>query len=466
MNDKQPIEAEVVPNHALAVRKEAALPASISELEQNFALAVRQRELLADYIKKQLIPGKHFYEVRGQDKKSLTKEGAEIILLPHSLAPDYEMVSGPEQPPEGDQSYQITVKCTLRKKGDPNSFVGSGIGSASSHRGYWNNNKWEYKLRQNDRGLCYNATVKMAQKSAMIAATINSTAASEFFTQDMGPGEGGAVVEPPPPRATASQPKPAKVPPSVESCRKKMVKNLSDLGKGEEAFNFLIKIGWMLPTEKLHQLEDRYVPRTPEQWQSFLNCLENFISEGDALMPYEPNHEVQSSTSAGAKNVPGVSRKVHAGVAQNTSTNGRAKTKKQLPVVHQGVSETGEDSEDDVPGMRPEGGGSSPGLRQAAGSGVVMQETSHGTSLDFDSKDAQWRKLKMTHGKNKGIPLGDLPKNYLFGLWANFEVEETWTDKEGNVRDTKPDILAGMRELRAMLDEAAKHYKFTKKEDK
>lgn len=400
MSDKEnPIEAEVVSAQALAVRKESALPASISELEQNFALAVRQRELLADYIKKQLIPGKHFYEIRGQDKKSLTKEGAEIILLPHSLAPDYEIVSGPDQLPEGDHPYQITVKCTLRKKGDPNSFVGSGIGSASSHKGYWDADakQWKYKLRQNDRGLCYNATVKMAQKSAMIAATINSTAASEFFTQDMGPGEGGAAVEPTTPKATVvdnPKPPPAETTTFVERCLKKMVKNLKELGKTEEAYNYLVKIGWLLDTERIDQLEERYVPRTDEQWMNFLNCLENFIADGDALLPYKPNEE---------ENVP-------------RGTNGKKNGKKK--------------------------------------------------AVNGNDKDEPWRKFKMTHGKNKGIPLGELPKNYLFGLWANFKVEETWTDEEGMTRSTKPDILAGMKALRNMLDQAAKHYKFTKKEDK
>lgn len=96
-----------------------------------------------------------------------------------------------------------------------------------------------------------------------------------------------------------------------------------------------------------------------------------------------------------------------------------------------------------------------------------MQETSHGTSLDYDSEDAPWRKFKMTHGNNRGTPLGELPKNYLYGLWANFKVEETYVDREtGETKRTRPDILASMKALRNMLDQAQKHYKFTKKEDK
>lgn len=188
MNEDKTIEAEVVPTQAVAVRQQTGALASqtVEDLEHAFAMAVKQRELLSNYIRNQLQPGKHFYSRKDQ-KPSLTKEGAEIILLPHSLAPDYEMLSGPDQPPENDKPYQITVKCTLRPKGNPTAFVGSAIGSAGSHKGTWRGKDWIYQPRQTDRFLCHNATLKMAQKSALIAATINSTAASEFFTQDMEP---------------------------------------------------------------------------------------------------------------------------------------------------------------------------------------------------------------------------------------------------------------------------------------
>jgi hypothetical protein len=191
---------------------------SIADLEQAFALAVRQRELLSDYIKKQLKPGKHFYEIKGQENKkpSLAKEGAEIILLPHNYTPDYEHLGGPLEPPEGEQPYQITVKCILRRKGEPDSFVGSGIGSAGSHKGKWQDKKFIYVPRQRDRYLCHNATLKMAQKSAMVSATINATAASEFFTTDLeesiGHDRPEASAEP------AAKPAPAK--PAVKATPK------------------------------------------------------------------------------------------------------------------------------------------------------------------------------------------------------------------------------------------------------
>jgi len=161
---------------------------AIQELETRFAMAVRQRELLENYIKERLHPGKHFYKIErtgdevrggGQQKPSLTKEGAELICLPHSLKAHYDWLSGLENPPLDDSPYQITMKCILERNGG---FEGEGVGSASSHITKKDGSRI---FRQRDPGLRHNATVKMACKSAYIAATLNATAASEFFTQDL-----------------------------------------------------------------------------------------------------------------------------------------------------------------------------------------------------------------------------------------------------------------------------------------
>jgi len=160
---------------------------AIQELETRFAMAVKQRELLENYIKQRLHPGKHYYKIErvgdeargGQQKPSLTKEGAELICLPHSLKPRYEWLSGPDNPPLDDSPYQITMKCILERN---SIFEGEGVGSASSMVTKKDGTRVQ---RQRDPGLRHNATIKMACKSAYIAATLNATAASEFFTQDM-----------------------------------------------------------------------------------------------------------------------------------------------------------------------------------------------------------------------------------------------------------------------------------------
>lgn len=298
MSSEQPIEAEVVKNEAVALRPHSGVP-TIASMEQAFAMAVRQRELLSDYIKKQLVPGKHFY-ARGDQKPSLTKEGAEIILLPHSLAPDYELISGPSEPPEGDKPYQITVKCTLRSKGDPTSFVGSGIGSAGSHKGFWRRERgkqdvWDYQPRQTDRYLCYNATVKMAQKSAMIAATINSTAASEFFTQDM--EEDTSHTKAPPPQSKKQEAAPKKeVKMPTDKTRKWMLDGLkANEGQPNRAIavEYFQKLAQLIPGEPLEQLPLRFVPYDKKQLDALIECITNFEAGGDVVKAFEPHYEAQ-----------------------------------------------------------------------------------------------------------------------------------------------------------------------------
>lgn len=304
----EPIDAEIVEHtQALALRPQSGLP-SVQDLEQQFALAVKQRELLSDYIKKQLVPGKHFYQ-RGTQKPSLAKEGAEIILLPHNLAPDYEQTAGPEAPPADGRPYQITVKCILRRKGDPESFVGSGIGSAGSHKGAWKGDKWEYQPRQTDVYLCHNATLKMAQKSAMIAATINSTAASEFFTQDMepdAPPEKGknapratAPASPVKPQSTpksSPQGKPATTAAIVATIEKrlKMIGDLQAEPNNLDArliLDYFKKAGQLIDTEVLTDLPLRRVPVTVGQFKALVKAIKDFEAGGDALSAYPPNEE-------------------------------------------------------------------------------------------------------------------------------------------------------------------------------
>lgn len=68
-----------------------------------------------------------------------------------------------------------------------------------------------------------------------------------------------------------------------------------------------------------------------------------------------------------------------------------------------------------------------------------------------------WRQFPMPFGKNAGVPLEELEKKYLFGLWANYTVEE-----EYNGKPKKPETIAKDTLFRQMLDLAGEHYDFTK----
>lgn len=197
---------------------------TLARLEENFRIAVRQRQLLEQYIKDRFTD-RHSYEVQG-GKRSLSKDGAELICGAHGLVPDYEQLAGPHEPPESpDAKYQITMKCILRDKGYADSFCGSGIGSASS---WITKRDGTRRPRQNDPGLCHNATLKMAEKSAYIAATLNATAASEFFTQDI---EDAPEHHAPP--DSGDSPKPKSSAPVCPACGGPMWDNIAENDKRE-----------------------------------------------------------------------------------------------------------------------------------------------------------------------------------------------------------------------------------------
>jgi hypothetical protein len=80
---------------------------------------------------------------------------------------------------------------------------------------------------------------------------------------------------------------------------------------------------------------------------------------------------------------------------------------------------------------------------------------------DPDHPEAPWRSFPMPWGNHAGTPLAKLPKNYLFGNWANYEVTTEYNGKPKTEATIAKDEL-----FRAMLDEAGKHYQFRKDGEK
>lgn len=95
----------------------------------------------------------------------------------------------------------------------------------------------------------------------------------------------GKRVHPPAAKPADGAP-PPKVPPSIASCRKKFLSNLAEAKMSEDAWSFMVAIGWILDTEKLDQVPDRFVPRTPEHFKSFMEKLKNFVENGVFEKPY------------------------------------------------------------------------------------------------------------------------------------------------------------------------------------
>lgn len=182
---------------------------AIAVLEQSFALAVRQRELLEEFIRSRFKEGIHYFNGKlfGQGpnaKDVLAQPGAQLILYAHGYSVVTEIISGPlEAPKDPYTPYTIVTKATVYN-GDGR-IMGTCIGSASSL--IWSGKYQAFVPRAVDSDKTHNTTVKMSAKRAIVGVCIQATAASEFYTQDL--EEPGYTDEPKPQRGRFSRPQPS-----------------------------------------------------------------------------------------------------------------------------------------------------------------------------------------------------------------------------------------------------------------
>lgn len=142
------------------------------------------RAALMEWIRSALVEGVDFGAIptrRGPSKPSLWKPGAEKICGMLGLTAHYPTLRDYEQAAlSGVALEHIIIRCELRDAAGR--VVAEGVGARS--------------LRQDQGDL--NKALKMAEKSAMIDATLRCAGLSEVFTQDL---EDMAHIEPEPARA-------------------------------------------------------------------------------------------------------------------------------------------------------------------------------------------------------------------------------------------------------------------------
>lgn len=222
---------------------------------------VAQVAKIQDVMKQVMKDGEHFGKIPGcGDKPALLKPGAEKLAFMFRLAPRF---FGDDQPRDlGNGHREYIIKCELYHI-NTGQFIGSGVGSCSTleskyryrtgpkeytgqpvPKEYWNLRTSDpskakeliggpgYSVGKNDAGaweICiqgekaenpdpadeYNTVLKMCKKRAFIDAVLSSTAASDFFTQDIdekadGTGNGSKPTATPAPavpkRASESAP--------------------------------------------------------------------------------------------------------------------------------------------------------------------------------------------------------------------------------------------------------------------
>jgi len=187
---------------------------------------IKQAELIQQAMESVMKDGEHYGKIPGTNKPTLLKPGAEKLCLIFRFKQDYSIIR--EDRTDGFIAYTIECRLTHYPTG---TLISTGIGSCNSRETkyayryvyeptgkalpseYWKakssgNNK-EMKRLLGSEGRPYkmddgkwviavsqkvkndnpwdldNTLIKMACKRALVAATLNGTAASDIFTQDL-----------------------------------------------------------------------------------------------------------------------------------------------------------------------------------------------------------------------------------------------------------------------------------------
>jgi len=169
--------------------------------------AVARYNSVVEFTKRVMKPDKDFGIIPGTDKPTLLKPGAEKLCSLFGLAPEFDMVDEITNFDKGIFYYRY--KCKLLRN---NCIIATGEGSANSMEKkyryrYINENKATaeekstalrteikkgkygnykvYVVENKEPFDLINTLQKMAQKRALVAATLIAANASEFFTQDI-----------------------------------------------------------------------------------------------------------------------------------------------------------------------------------------------------------------------------------------------------------------------------------------
>lgn len=185
----------------MPARESAGLTAA--EVHRFSVVEIRQRvNLVQEVMRGIMIRDTHYGTIPGTPKPTLYKPGAEVLCVTFRVAPKYEIE---DLSTNGVARYRVT--CIGRHQ-TTDINLGEGVGECSSgeekykwrgatckaeldatpenlrRKKYYKNGNTADQIRTEPADLA-NTILKMACKRAMIAMTLNVTAASDIFTQDI-----------------------------------------------------------------------------------------------------------------------------------------------------------------------------------------------------------------------------------------------------------------------------------------
>ncbi len=218
------------------------------QMVMSLDVARAQLRALREFVAEILVPGEDYGTIPGtQGKPTLLKSGAEKLLEVYALTPEVDVISCREdwesRPPFF--YYLVKVRLVSRRSGK---VMAEGIGSCNSRESRYSdrwatekqlremglepdglqskefNGKYgpyrKYLVANDDVATLVNTIQKMAEKRALVSATLKATRASGIFTQDLEDIKGydpdaGAVPAEPVPTGQAV-PRPTQRPPTTQ----------------------------------------------------------------------------------------------------------------------------------------------------------------------------------------------------------------------------------------------------------
>jgi len=153
-------------------KKETALVATNGSLD----LTGKGKDLynrLSEFVKEALIEGEHYGKIKGTNKPSLFKGGAELLAREADLVPTFEII---HQEIDFDRPlFAFLIKCTLHRDGE----------KISEATGACSNLERKFISPNIDKYFLFNNVPKMAEKRAYVSAVVRAWGLSGIFTQDM-----------------------------------------------------------------------------------------------------------------------------------------------------------------------------------------------------------------------------------------------------------------------------------------
>ncbi len=170
----------------IAARPDALLPAVMQERVEQ---AVQRAAMLKQMVGRVLEEGTDYGKVPGNPKPTLLQPGAQqlafVFGLTQKFSVETERIDYGQDPP----FISYTVKCQMISR-ETGEVMAEGLAACNSlevryrYRNEWQNGTKVRVVNQEVADL-QNTILKMASKRANVAATLNATAASRLFTQDL-----------------------------------------------------------------------------------------------------------------------------------------------------------------------------------------------------------------------------------------------------------------------------------------